>query len=406
MKPIFFKRKWVYRPTILGWSLIALLVLFLGWLLLTNTYSFLAKNVKANASMLVVEGWIPDHALRNAIEFYDTHQYEYMIVTGVPITQWTFSSPFSNMAEASVESMKRLFFRDTIYTATIPNTVLRDRTYSTAVALQMEMEQWQLPYDEFDIYTMGAHARRTHLMYKKVFGRNQPIGLIADTDPSFEPERWYRTSRGFRIVFSELISYFYSLLFFYPDIELSKQKILYGRYYDQVTSSRYEKDRYFADSLTSPLNDTALVNFRGLRYFDPDQEFKIWAMLERNAVPDTVLMHTTTERQPRYLVYGRVHFELAGKRLALTTFLNLDQLERNPDYNSLFVPFKDLTNGDQTYGGGRYLDLDMPDGDSLIIDFNRSYNPYCVYDDRWSCPLTPFENALDVRILAGEMNYP
>ncbi len=403
---IFFKRKMVYRPTVWGWSVIIFVLFIALWFLFNHTYSFLAKNEKGNARILVVEGWIPEHALRNAIEYYYDNHYEYMIVTGVPITQWTFSSPFSNMAEASVESMKRLFFKDTIYTATIPNTVLRDRTYSTAVSLKMEMEKWQLPYDEFDIYTMGAHARRTHLMYKKVFGRRMPIGLVADTDPSFEPQNWYRTSRGFRIVFSELISYFYSALFFYPDIEKYKQNIVYGRYYDQITSDRYEKDRYFSDSLTSPLNDTALAYFRGLRYFLPDKDFKIKALLKRNAKPETITMPTTTEREPRYLTYGRLQFEVSGQIQELTAFLNLDMLESNPDFSSLFVPFKDLTNGTQTYGGGRYLDIQLPDNDSLIIDFNRSYNPFCVYDDRWSCPLTPFENYLDVHILAGEKKYP
>ncbi len=406
MSNLFFKRRHILVPSLLGWLLITALFFFAAWLLLLNTYSFLAKQKPGHAKMLVVEGWIPDHGLRNAIEYYSENNYEIMVVTGVPITQWTYSSPFSNMAEASVESMKRLFFKDTIYTATIPNTVLRDRTYGTAVALKMELEKWNLGYNDFDLYTMGAHARRSHLMYRKAFSDGRQIGLITDTDPSFDAKSWYKTSRGFRIVFSELISYFYSALFFHPDIEHYKANIINGRYVDQLVGKRYEKDRYFADSLTSPLNKNDLQRFRGLKYFPPNEKYKLSAHLEQDTLSEVFSMPTTTERQPRYRKYGTLHFEIDGQQLQLSIFQNMDQLEKDPTYNALFLPFKDLTNKDLTYGGGRYLDLEIPHADSLVVDFNLCYNPYCAYDERWSCPLTPLENYLEMPIFAGEKKYP
>ncbi len=112
---------------------------------------------------------------------------------------------------------EKALFKDTIYTATIPNTVLRDRTYGTAVALKMELEKWDLGHTDFDLYTMGAHARRSHLMYRKAFHDGRHIGLIRDTDPSFDAKH------GIKQVadsdrFHELISYFYSALFFPPQI--------------------------------------------------------------------------------------------------------------------------------------------------------------------------------------------
>jgi uncharacterized protein (DUF1684 family) len=73
--------------------------------------------------------------------------------------------------------------------------------------------------------------------------------------------------------------------------------------------------------------------------------------------------------------------------------------------NLLFLPFRDKTNGKTTYGAGRYLDISFPASDSIYLDFNKAYNPYCAYDDRWSCPLVPFENHLEVSILAGEKKY-
>ncbi len=203
-----------------------------------------------------------------------------------------------------------------------------------------------------------------------------------------------------------MISYFYSALFFHPNIEHYKANIINGRYIDKLVSQRYEKDRYFADSLSSPLNKTDLLHFRGLNYFAPDKKYKLNARLETDTLSEVFSMPTTTERQPRYRKYGTLHFEIDGQDLQLSVFQNVDQLEKNPAYSSLFLPFKDLTNKDLTYGGGRYLDLEIPHADTIVIDFNRCYNPYCAYDERWSCPLTPLENYLEVSIIAGEKKYP
>ncbi len=405
MPNLFFRRRTALLPTIYGWLLLLFLFVFIFWLLLKGTYPFLAQAKPGNAKILVVEGWIPDHGLKNAIDYYHKNNYAYIIVTGVPITQWTFSSPFSNMAEASVESMRRLFFRDTIYTATIPNTVLRDRTYATAVSLNMEFDKWNLPYRDFDLYTMGAHARRSHLMYRKVFNDGRKIGLVVDTDPSFDYAAWYSSSRGFRIVFSELVSYIYSALLFKPNITDFEQNIIHGRYIDKIVVQRYEKDRYFADSLTTPLNTNDLPRFSGLKYYTPNSDYIVTAQLTLDTVSEVFTLPTTTDRLPRYRRFGGIEFGLNGKTNTLSIYQNIDLLELNPDSRHLFLPFKDLTNSEYTYGGGRYLDLEIPEGDSLTIDFNLSYNPYCAYDERWSCPLTPLENYLDIPIEAGEKKF-
>jgi uncharacterized protein len=401
---LFFRRKEVYAPTFLGVILILLLGFSISFVLLRSTYKFLAQNAKPVSKILVVEGWIPESGLKNAINYYREHNYEHMVLTGVPITQWTYSSPFSNMADASKETMRRFYFLDSIYTATIPNTILRDRTYATAVALKMTFEEWDTQPESFDLYSMGAHSRRSYLMFRKAFPEMK-IGLIADTDLSFDHENWYKTSRGFRIVFSELISFFYSRLFFFPDENEFRKSILEGRYFDEIISSRFEKDRYFEDTLTSPLKKSEIEKFRGIDYFDVDDNFRVEALFKTDTTEIPFNMPTTTERQPLYRKYGTLSFILNDTVYNLTAFQNLEILKNKPDYKGLFIPFKDLSNNVYTYGGGRYLDIEIPDSDTTILDFNKVYNPYCAYDERWSCPLPPPENYLKTAILAGEKKY-
>ena len=115
-------------------------------------------------------------------------------------------------------------------------------------------------------------------------------------------------------------------------------------------------------------------------------------------------MKTTTARLPHYRIYGIAEFTLDGKTFKMPVYQSQD-LMKNPEYaDHLFFPFTDLTNGHQTYGGGRFIDLHIPkDGKNLIIDFNQAYNPYCAYSHNYSCPLVPEENQMDIEVPAGVM---
>ena len=406
MKLRFFRRKNVYVPTTAGWLLLLILLLIISWGVLQSIYPFLSKPRKAVSDILVVEGWLPDNGLRDAIDYYRAHGYKKMIITGIPITQWTYTSPHSNMADASAETMRRMLFRDTIYTVSIPSNIYRDRTYATAVALKMRFEEWNLPQDQsFDLYSMGAHARRSWNMFRKAFPDTH-IGLLVATDLSFEPETWYKSSRGFRTVFSEWISYWYTTFAFFPDESAFRAKIIAGRYSDSIVEKRLKKDNNFANPEKTPLNPDQLPTFEGLHYFAPDIAFRFKARFETDTTEAPFRMPTTTSRQPLYRKYGKISFSHGDTALVLTAYQNLDYLAANPGYNKLFVPFKDLTNGHATYGGGRYLDVEIPLSDSLTLDFNDAYNPYCVYNEKWSCPIPPEENHLKVHIRAGELNFP
>ena len=156
----------------------------------------------------------------------------------------------------------------------------------------------------------------------------------------------------------------------------------------------------FRDPATSPLPKEEQAGFHGLERFAPDAHYLVEARFKPKAGADFG-MATTTDRRPVYRSMGQLHFKLHGRKLRLTVYQNRE-LARDPGHaNYLFVPFTDLTNGEETYGGGRYLDLQGPLGKTVALDLNRAYNPYCAYGGRYSCPVPPAVNHLPVRVEAG-----
>lgn len=156
----------------------------------------------------------------------------------------------------------------------------------------------------------------------------------------------------------------------------------------------------YRDAEHSPLLEKDLEHFVQLERFAPDARFRVQASY-RPMVGKPFGMKTTTDRLPQYQAVGQLRFTVAGKKERLTVFRNID-LAKKPGYEDyLFVPFTDLTNGEETYGGGRYIDLRAPLGKAVELDFNRAYNPYCAYGGKYSCPIPPLENHLEVRIEAG-----
>ena len=94
-------------------------------------------------------------------------------------------------------------------------------------------------------------------------------------------------------------------------------------------------------------------------------------------------------------------FDLKEKPFKLNIYQNQDLIKKEGFEDYLFLPFLDNTNGEESYGGGRYIDMRIPDGDTIIVDFNSAYNPYCAYNEKYSCPIVPRENYLDTEVRAG-----
>lgn len=176
-------------------------------------------------------------------------------------------------------------------------------------------------------------------------------------------------------------------------------------YAKKIKQDRALKDIEFADSSKSRFNAEERASFHGLNYFEAAPCYRVSVAFTVDTSTAVFKMPTNTDRKPNYRIYGYIDFKISDTAGRLTAYQNMD-LNDHPEYGGyLFVPFSDKTNGHLSYGAGRYLDIPIPDEKNFIIDFNEAYNPYCAYSDRWSCPLVPFENYLEVGIPAGEMKY-
>ncbi len=162
-----------------------------------------------------------------------------------------------------------------------------------------------------------------------------------------------------------------------------------------------EKNEEFKNPETSPLPDRYRKDFDGLDFFVPDTTYVVRAKFVRT--PDAVPfeMPTTTDRKTTEVIYGIAHFILNGQQRRLEIYQNKELMLEEGFEDYLFLPFTDLTNDEETYGGGRYIDLRITDEDYIIIDFNRAYNPSCAYNKKYSCPIVPKINDLQTRVIAG-----
>ncbi|MFB6092248.1 MAG: DUF1684 domain-containing protein [Haloquadratum sp.] len=172
-----------------------------------------------------------------------------------------------------------------------------------------------------------------------------------------------------------------------------------------VEENRAQKEQYFRESPRSPVPpELRGEDFPGLEYYDVDPDVRYELELHRYDDPETVTVETTADGEQAYRRVGEFRFEVDGTEVTLDAFRPTDGGDR------LWVPFRDATSGDETYGAGRYLDLepgeDRLEDDVWVLDFNRAYNPTCAYNPAYECPLVPSSNWLDVPIEAGERDFP
>ena len=191
------------------------------------------------------------------------------------------------------------------------------------------------------------------------------------------------------------------LLLFLFLILISRNKLVAQTYFNEIKSYQDTMNVEFANAKKSPLNEDDLIHFQKLDFYNIDSNYRIIAKLNTTPGEFPFPMKTTTSRKPMYVKYGEVSFQLNGVQCKLNIYQNLDLIKKEEYKDYLFMPFTDLTNGFETYGGGRYLDLKIPEADTIVIDFNKCYNPYCAYNHKYSCPIPPDENSLNVEIKAG-----
>jgi len=176
-------------------------------------------------------------------------------------------------------------------------------------------------------------------------------------------------------------------------------------YIESIEIHRTDINQKFSDSTSSPLTKKGLAHFEGLEFYPVDPEYIVKARFILNTDPEPFEMETTTARKPVYVKYGEAHFKIKGEYLVLEIYQS-DKAKNMEEFKEfLFLPFKDLTNGNGSYGGGRYIDLKIPEGETIVIDFNKAYNPYCAYNHRYSCPIPPEVNHVNIEIPAGVMAF-
>lgn len=201
---------------------------------------------------------------------------------------------------------------------------------------------------------------------------------------------------------------FLILLALLPSIPAQAQvsgKFDNSEYVSGMKKDREQKDIEMMTDEKSPIPIEEKTSFKKLNYYKPNAKFRKEATFTRFDQATHFLMKTSTERLPEYSLYGVVNFSHNGKDYSLNVYQNIE-LVKKPGYEKhLFIPFNDKTNGKETYGGGRFMDLTETGSDTLVVDFNLAYNPYCAYNHKYSCPIPPESNNLNIKIQAGEKKW-
>lgn len=174
--------------------------------------------------------------------------------------------------------------------------------------------------------------------------------------------------------------------------------------FEAIKKFQKELNAEYLNPKESPLRGDNLKNFKKHPFFPIDLKYRVTAKFVKTENPVPFELPTSSGKFKQYQEYGKATFELDGKNYALTIYQSLDLMKMEKYRDHLFLPFRDETNGKETYGGGKYMDLKIPNGDTIVLDFNLSYQPYCAYNAfDYNCPIVPAENKLPLRIEAGVM---
>ncbi len=204
------------RPTWLGWLLIAITILILSLAALFNLYPFLAPEQPPHKGVMVVEGWIHDFALDEAVTIFNRGGYDKIICTGIQIETGSYIQQFESYPEMTAARLRKMGVPDEKIIVTVAADAKKDRTYLSAVALREAFIAYNLEEHDLHLITVGPHGRRSRMLFQKALGPDFRIG-VTSLDPTFyDASDWYRCSEGVRAVIGELIAYTYAQLFFHP----------------------------------------------------------------------------------------------------------------------------------------------------------------------------------------------
>lgn len=194
------------------------------------------------------------------------------------------------------------------------------------------------------------------------------------------------------------LSFLFLILSLFLSAQTEKENIASIKKFQKELNAEYLNPK------ESPLRGDNLKKFKKHPFFPINLKYRITAKFVKTENPVPFELPTSSGRFQKYREYGKVEFEMDGRNCVLTIYQNLRLIEMEKYKDHLFLPFGDLTNEKETYGGGKYMDLKIPTGNEIVLDFNQSYQPFCAYNAfDYSCPIVPEENKLPIRIEAGVM---
>jgi uncharacterized SAM-binding protein YcdF (DUF218 family) len=212
-----FDRKERWSLSWRGRLIVASAVLLVGALVFKGVYPFLAITHRANANILVVEGWIHEYGIRAAVKEFQSNHYEHVFATGGPVVgSGGYINDFCTSASVGAELLKKWGLPDERLQM-VPSRVMdRDRTYGSAVALRKWFGEHNTPVSGINVVTEDVHARRTRLLFQEALGDKVKVGVIGISSPDYDAKHWWRYSDGVREVIGESIAYAYAKMFFHP----------------------------------------------------------------------------------------------------------------------------------------------------------------------------------------------
>ncbi|MDQ1334659.1 MAG: hypothetical protein QG552_1609 [Thermodesulfobacteriota bacterium] len=209
------KERW--GLTLWGWLFVCCLVIVTLAAAVFGVHPFLAVNEPVGGEILVMEGWMPDELVEKVIEIFKSEHYQRLVTTGGPLTYGSYLVGYKNCAEVAAASLKKLGLDERLIFVMPAPDVPTDNTYAAGVSLRDWLTKSGTAVRSLDICTMGPHARRTRLLFEKALGDDVKVGVFALESREYDPEIWWRTSKGVRTVLKEAVAYVYARFFFWPN---------------------------------------------------------------------------------------------------------------------------------------------------------------------------------------------
>lgn len=210
------KRK---ETLVLSWrGRLLLLLITIAALLIIARYvsAFLATSHPTYGEILVVEGWMPDSVLTQAVSFFNKHNYKLLVTSGGPLTEGSYLSEYATYAELTAATLTKLGVKQSLIVPVAAPPVRRDRTFASALAVNDWLSRSNVSVTSVDVFSMGAHARRTQWLFQRALGDKISVGVIAAPHPEYDANKWWVSSAGVRTVIGETIAYLYARFLFNP----------------------------------------------------------------------------------------------------------------------------------------------------------------------------------------------